>query len=154
MTGLSTKKQSFFQSFQISDRESCERAIRNGGIAGLTSAALTGILASLGFLITASDKNFAVYLDPWSLVDAVFSLILAMFVFRKSRIASTVLFIYFVAAKIYLLAQGAGLNGGSIVMGVLFLAYFANAMRGTYLWHSSYGIAGPESATPGPGSQS
>lgn len=129
-------KRSFFGGFRIRDRESCARAIKNGGIAGLISAGLTGTLAAIGLFTKSSDNLFNNFLDPWSLVDAVFIATLAYFVFRKSRVASTLLVVYFVIAKaVTWIAYGKviGLPGS-----IIFFLFYFTAMRATYRWHKLY----------------
>lgn len=130
------KKRSFEDQLRITDRESCENAIRNGGVAALVSAGLTAVVAIAGFFVRPEDEKLKSLLDPWSLVDVALIVTLAIFIFRKSRVASTVMFVYFVASKILQLMEG--FSAGMIVA-VFFALYFFTAMRGTYLWHSKYG---------------
>ncbi len=129
-------KKSFLASFQIADRESCETAIRNGGIAALFSAGITTVFAVIGFFVQTSDADLGVLLDPWLLVDVAVILLLAVFVFRKSRLASTLLLIYFVSGKIYLWAEIGAPRG--IFLAIIFFLYYFTAMRGTFLWHSRF----------------
>lgn len=122
---------------RINDRASCEQAIRNGGIAALVSAGLTAIFAIAGFFVREPDEKLAAITDPWMLVDVVLILVVATFIFRKSRIAATFMFVYFVGSKILQLIESPSASAGMIVA-VFFALYFFTAMRGTYLWHSKY----------------
>jgi hypothetical protein len=137
MTEEKKKKWTFEDQLRITDRESCERAIRNGGVAALVSAGLTAVLAIAGFFVQSDDARLSGFLDPWLLADVVLIVIVAVFIFRRSRVASTLMFVYFVGSKILQVMDGAGASAGMIVA-VFFALYFFTAMRGTYLWHSKY----------------
>jgi len=134
------QKQSFIDSFRIIDRKSCEKAIRYGGIAAMISAAITGIFAVAGFFTSSSNKYLAYYLDPWLAVDMVLIIVLGLFVFRKSRIASTLLVIYFVVSKVITWSD-VGIKPQGLLISVIFLLYYANAMRGTYIWHAEFAFS-------------
>jgi hypothetical protein len=131
------KKRSFEDQLRITDRASCEQAIRNGGIAALVVAGLTGVFAIIGFFVhTSEDDPLSGFLDPWSLLDVALIVVLAVFIFRKSRVASTLMLIYYVASKILQVMDGGGTAG--LIVAVFFVLYFVTAMRGTYLWHAKY----------------
>jgi hypothetical protein len=147
MTEEKKKKWTFEDQLRITDRESCERAIRNGGVAALVSAGLTAMFAIAGFFVKSDDARLSGFLDPWLLADVVLIVIVAVFIFRKSRVAATLMFVYFVGSKILQIMDGAGASAGMIVA-VFFALYFFTAMRATYLWHSKYRHeAAPEAAT-------
>ncbi len=133
---MSKEKKSFFSSFEITDRESCEKAIRNGGVAARISAGITAIFGLLGFFIQSSDANLSYMLDPWILLDVIFVVVLAIFIFRKSRVASTLLLVYFSVSKVIMWIDLGALRG--IFLSIVFFLYFLTAMRGTYAWHSKY----------------
>ena len=129
-------KKSFWDSFKINDQESCAKAIRNGGIAAMISAVITGVFGIAGFFTSSTDKDLNYFLEPWILVDAIFVVVLGIFVFRKSRIASTLLVIYFVGAKLIMWFELGTAKG--LFMAIIFFLYYVTAMRGTYIWHSKY----------------
>ncbi len=133
---MSKEKKSFFSSFEIADRESCEKAIRNGGIAALISAGVTALFGILGFFIESSDANLGYMLDPWILLDVIFVVILSIFVFRKSRVASTLLLVYFIISKVIMWMDLGAPKG--IFLSLIFFLFYLTAMRGTYAWHSKY----------------
>lgn len=133
---MTDKKKGFWSSFEITDRESCEKAIRNGGIAALVSAAITAILGVLGFFTQSSNADLNYLLDPWILLDVGLIVVLAIFIFRKSRVASTLLLVYFVASKLIMWIDLGAPKGFLVAM--IFLLYYFTAMRGTYLWNSTY----------------
>jgi tryptophan-rich sensory protein len=132
----SNAKQSFMDHFSLHNRYSCETAIRNGGVAAFISAAVTGLFAAAGFFINSSDTTFSYLMDPMLTVDVVLIVVLGVLVFRKSRIASTLLVVYFAASKAllwYQLGQAQGLP-----LSVLLMFYYVTAMRATFIWHASY----------------
>jgi Na+/H+ antiporter NhaA len=130
--------------FQISDKDSCAQAIRTGGYAAAISAGLTALVGVLGLFVKMPDSPLGIFLDPWVIIDAVFAAILAYFVFRKSRFAATILFIYFIASKILILIELSEISSSPrssptnpLLLIFLGIAYF-NAMRATYIWHRLY----------------
>ena len=130
------EKKSFFDSFKINDSESCAKAIKNGGIAAMISAAITTVLGIAGLFTSSDNAEMKYYLDPWILVDSFLIAVLGFFIFRKSRVAATLMVIYFAGGKIiswYDLGKPTGL-----LMSLIFFAYYFTAMRGTYIWHSTY----------------
>lgn len=131
-----TKKKSFWGSLAITDQESCAKAIKNGGVAAMISAAITGVFAVSAFFTASSDKNLNYLLDPWLLVDVVLIIVLGIFIFRKSRVAATLMVIYFVGSKLLIwIAMG---EPKGLLTTIIFLLFYVNAMRGTYIWHSKY----------------
>ena len=134
---LQSKKKSFLDCYIINDKNSCDRAIRNGGTSAMISAAITGGFGVAGFFMNSGNQEIKYLLNPWILTDAALLIVLAIFVFRKSRIAATLLVIYFVASKVYIWYE-LGKPSGE-VLSIIFIAYFVMAMRGTFLWHAKYG---------------
>jgi hypothetical protein len=131
-----TMGRSIFDSFKIQDRESCAKAIRNGGIAAMISAGITGIFGIAGFFANTTNRELSYFMDPWILIDVVLIVILGIFVFLKSRIAATLLVIYFVVAKIIMWMELGSPKG--LLMTIIFFLYYVTAMIGTYLWHGKY----------------
>jgi hypothetical protein len=134
---MSTGRTSFLAGFEITDRVSCERAIRNGGMAGLFSAAITGLFAMAGLFVRSSDPGLKRAMDPWALADVALIVVLAAYVFRKSRVASTLLVVYYVLAKLAIWSE-VGTSPAGFLLPIIFMLYYVTAMRGTYLWHSKY----------------
>ena len=131
-----SKKKSFFDAFKIEDRDSCIKAIKNGGIAAMISAGITAIFGVAGFFTASENQDLNYFLDPWILIDVAFIVILGIFIFRKSRVASTLLVIYFVSAKALLWYELGKPTG--LFISIIFLLYYVAAMKGTYIWHSTY----------------
>ena len=133
---IKSEKKSFWDSFRLEDRETCAKAIKNGGIAAMISAGITSVFGFLGFFISSENNELSYFLDPVILFDVVLIVVLGLFVFRKSRVASTFLVIYFVVAKA-LMWYDLGKPTGAL-MSIIFFLYYMTAMRATYLWHSKY----------------
>jgi uncharacterized membrane protein len=135
--------------FSLSDQKTCERAIRNGSIAALVSAGLTAVLATMGAFAQPQDNQLGNLLSMWFFLEVGLILVLGVFTYRKSRIASTVLFLYFVASKLVLFLDGSGpRNASGLLPSIFFFIFFLNAMRATYIWHKKYLSAANESTFP------
>lgn len=134
--GEKSEKKSFLGAFKIEDRESCAKAIKNGGVVAMISAAVSTVFGVAGFFTASDNKDLNYFLDPWILVDVALIVVLGIFVFRKSRVASTLLVIYFVGAKALIWYELGKPSGG--LMAVIFILYYVTAMRGTYIWRSKY----------------
>jgi hypothetical protein len=102
----------------------------------MIGASVTAIFGWLSFT-DFSDDRVTRFLNPWMLVDAALVLILGLFVFRKSRIAATTLFLYFVVVKVRQIHLDA-LPISNIAGFIFFGFFYFNAMRATYIWHRSY----------------
>ncbi|MFO1152646.1 MAG: hypothetical protein U1E42_03115 [Rhodospirillales bacterium] len=125
-----------FDEFNITDRESCRKAIRNGGIATMVVAISAVGLAALDF----NDASFlgeARYARVWgSVFDAILAAVLSIFIFRNSRVASTMMVINYALAKVaWVFIRFSPL---AIIVGIVILLYLVAAMRATYIWHSTY----------------
>jgi hypothetical protein len=129
-------RKSWLDSFRIYDRESCARAIRNGGIAAMIVAGLSFVFGVAGFFTKSGRPQLDYVLDPAMLWDAGLVAILGVFLFRRSRAASTLLVLHLVLGKVMMWADTGSLQG--LPMTLVFLAYYVTAMRGTYIWHSRY----------------
>lgn len=138
-----TEKNSLFGVFSITDRASCERAIRNGGITAMISAGITAVFAGIGFFTSSSNKDLAYLLDPWLTVDAVLIVILGIFIFRRSRVAATIMVLYFAVSKAIIWYDMGNMKG--LFVGFIFFMFYFTAMRGTYIWHKSYKNEGSHS---------
>ena len=136
MNGKLIKKDSPDSIYVLGTKEACEKAIKYGWIAGAISATITAIFAILGFFIHSDNPTVQYAFDPLLLIDAVLIAVLAFFIFKKSRVAATLLVIYFVASKIMIWMDTHTFSGG--LLAVLFIFLFGNAARATFIWHSKY----------------
>lgn len=134
-------KRPFLKMFSLDDGASCEKAIRFGGGFAMVSAALTGIFAAIGFFSDPSDPEFAYLFDPYMVVDFVTIFTLAIFMLRKSRVASTLMLGYFIFNNLYLWQDTGNIQG--IGTTIVFFVVYLTAMRATYIWHSDYKSQNP-----------
>lgn len=143
---LKARRKTLLTLFQITDRDSCADAIRNGGILGLVSGGLSAVLGIAGFLIEPPHSTLRPFLDPWNLVDAGLVLLLAALVLRKNRVASALLIVHFVLAKVVMWKEFG--RPRAVVLTVVILLLYVTALRGTLLWHAKYRDAVEEPSTP------
>lgn len=116
------------------EKESSQRAIRAGAIAAFVSAGLTTLAIVIIPAISAPGESALSHtVSPWNLVDAGILAVLGILVLRRSRIAATLLMMYFVADT-FMLWTAAGEPVGVFIRVIFFSLYFG-ALRGTYRWH-------------------
>jgi hypothetical protein len=108
-------------------------------VAGITGSLPVFYLIIESLLRTKPPETLDPFFSPWLLLDAALVSILAFFVFRKSRLASTFLFTYFIASKvIQTTTSGTVPSGmGGVLLAIVGLLLFT-AMRATYVWHRLY----------------
>lgn len=109
--------------------EDITQPIKHGWIAALVSATLTLLVTAAA--LASSTENRAVH--ALNFVDVALVLGLAFGIYRSSRIASTLMFAYFLLSKIIMMAQ-AGMPTG-VVTGLVFLIFYFRAMVATYRYH-------------------
>ena len=102
------------------------KKIKGGWIAAIISAVITVVFT----LVQMQQNSLAVY----NFIDVALIAGLAFGIFKKSRTCSTIMVVYFVAAKIYIMAQTGSPRG--IIIALLFIYLYINAMIGTYQYHS------------------
>jgi hypothetical protein len=98
-----------------------------GFVCILISLTMTAIMA----LMTLST-DFGIF-DEWLFVDVVFLIVLAFGIYKKSRTAATVMFIYFVAGKIYLTVETGAFSG--LIIGAIFAFFYFRAMMACFTYH-------------------
>jgi uncharacterized membrane protein len=125
-----------WDAFLIHDRESCKKAIRNGGIAALIVGGISAAFGVTGVFWQSENERLNDFLDPWMLLDGILVLVLAIFVFLRSRTASTMLVVYYAGVKIVTWIELGTMQG--LVVSIIVLGFLFSAMRGTFLWHSEY----------------
>ena len=105
------------------------KKIKGGWIAALISGLLT-----LAFtLIAVFSGMLSGLFDFWTMIDVVLIFGLAFGIYKKSRFASTFMFVYFLLSKIWIMTETGKPNG--IVLGLIFLYFYFQAMVGTYQYH-------------------
>ena len=112
------------------NKEKAEKAIKVGWIAALISATLTAISSIVPIVrgVSVLDFNPLIFLDVGILLGLGFG------VYQKNRTAATVLFIYFIIGKIDIIYFRESYS--SIPIGLIFLYFYFQAMRGTYVYKS------------------
>ena len=115
------------------NREDALKAIKTGAVAALISGTLTLIIILIAINTDSSDETISYFNDPWLLLDIIIIFSLAFFIWRKSRIAAIMMFVYFLISKIVIAIEAGKVSG--IFISVLFLWFFVQAARGTFAWH-------------------
>lgn len=103
--------------------------IRNGVVAALISCGLTLALT----LFYVYGKPSDTLLDAWSFIDVGLIALLAFGIWRKSRTAATVMLIYFLISKIYIMVELGAPKG--LLMGAIFTYFYYKATVATYRYH-------------------
>ena len=132
----SDKKITIKDQITMNSKESCEAAIKYGWITAIISLSITFIFSILGFFIQSENIKLNQLLNPVLLINAVLISITAFFIYKKSRTASTLMFLYFIASKIIQFTEIQSATG--LPLSIIFSLIFFNAMRGTFIWHSVY----------------
>lgn len=107
------------------------KATRNGAIAASTYAGITLIVVLLA--ISDPDGELVIFHEPKRYFDIFFCLACAIGMYRKSRVASVVCFIYFLGVK--LLAVGMSEHQDSIPVAMIFTVFFGMAIQGSFTYH-------------------
>lgn len=116
-------------------------ATRNGAIAACISGALTiGVMAIA--MSTDAEGAFAIFNNPLNLVDAALIFICAFGIYKHSRTAAIVLFLYFIAAKAIIAVESGKAPG--IGMALIFLYFYGKAIQGAFAFHRLEREADPE----------
>ncbi len=129
-------KTSFADQLKIKDTAGCLEAMKNGWIAGTVSIGLTILVVLIGIFSGSDNDLLAYYADPLMFIDIVFMGILVFFMYKRSRVAATLMFVYFVGSKLVQWTDLGGVQG--LPMALIFMFFYGNAMRATFLWHSKY----------------
>lgn len=129
-------KPSFKDQLKLETQETCLAAIKNGWVAGLISIGLTLAIVLVGFYSGSENETINYFADPTMFIDIGLMVIMVFFIYRKSRIAATCMFLYFVLSKYIQWTDFGAVQG--LPMALIFTFFYFNAMRGTYAWHSKY----------------
>ncbi|WP_269790598.1 hypothetical protein [Stenotrophomonas sp. Iso1] len=105
--------------------------IRNGWITACVSCALTLILTVVS-MTSVSDSSEPVF-SAWNFVDVALIAALAFGIYKRSRTAATIMFVYFVLSKILIMLD-TGLPTG-LILGLVFATFYFRAMTATYRYH-------------------
>lgn len=108
------------------------KATRNGAIAACISASMTLIMILIAIRADAEGK-FALFNDPVNFFDVALILACAYGLYKKSRAASVLIFIYFLASKIIISIETQAYGG--LGFGLIFLYFYGKAIRGSFVYH-------------------
>jgi hypothetical protein len=104
------------------------KQIKNAWVIGTISGACTlavTLLAIFGTSILGASA--------WGLLDVALIFGLTFGIYKKSRTCAVLMLVYFVASKIYQITLTDKPSG--LVMGVVFIYYFAMGTKGTFAYH-------------------
>ena len=121
------------------------QATKNGSIAACISAAMT-VLVALIAISTDAEGKFAFFNDPSIFIDIPLVLVCAFGIYKKSRVASVLFFLYFLAAKIIISIETQSYGG--IVMALVFLYFCGKAVQGSFVYHRLEKEENPDCKTP------
>lgn len=108
------------------------KATKNGALAACLSAALTAAIVLFAIYSDAEGK-LAFFNDPSIIIDVVLILAFAFGIYKKSRAASMLMFLYFITAKIQIAIEAPAYSGFGIAL--LFLYYYGKAIQGSFVYH-------------------
>ena len=116
--------------FEIPDEIKVD--IKKGWIAAIVSGCITLILVLVS-INGEFDNDLSRIVDINSSVDVVLIFGFAFGIYKKSRVAATLMFVYFCLSKIYIIYLTGEANG--FVVAMLFLYFYFKAMIATYKYH-------------------
>jgi hypothetical protein len=104
------------------------KKIKQAWVAGIISSAVTLVAT----LVAMSGVKVLSY-GAWELIDVALLLGLTYGIYRNSRVCAVLMLVYFLAAKLIMLRNGG--QGGGLVLGIVFLYYYARGVMGTFAYH-------------------
>ena len=108
------------------------KATKNGAIAACISGAIT-IVVILIAISTDTEGKLAIFNDPANFADVALILACAFGMYKKSRIASVLIFVYFIAAKVIIAIETQAYSGFG--MALVFLYFYGKAIQGSFVYH-------------------
>ena len=109
--------------------EETRKKIRRGGYA----AVIMGVINLAIFLIFLGDDVGGLQIDYFFLIDVGLIFALAIGIFFRSRVAATIMFVYFLASKIYIMYESGQPQG--LLISLIFLYFLYHGMMGSYEFH-------------------
>ena len=110
------------------NREEAIKATRNGAIAGFISGFITLVVITVA--IFSNNGELAAWNDPENFLDVIFVFVCAYGVYKKSRTAAIVLFVYFILSRIFISIEAGKVSG--VFMSLVFLYFYAKAIQGAF----------------------
>ncbi len=128
----------------LNDTQSAKKAVQQGAWYAVFTGVATALIATLN--VEGVTHNF-LDMDAWSFVDASIILVLAILMFRLSRVASILALALYAAGRVIEIQSGQA-QGQGIVF-ILFGLFYVNAVRGAFAyWRlSSLSISPSQAAT-------
>ncbi|WNO08680.1 hypothetical protein [Teredinibacter sp. KSP-S5-2] len=114
------------------DKEEAIKATRQGAIAACISGCITTTFF-LFFYFTQVESELSMFGDPWILLDIFLIFSCAFGMYKKSRAAGIILFIYFILAKIIIALELQRAPG--ILFSLIFLYFYGKAIYGAFVYH-------------------
>ena len=123
------------------NKEGAIKATKNGAIVACISGAMT--LAFTLYAIFSNNANsFEIWNDSSNFYDILLVFGCAFGIYKKSRFASVILFIYFIIAKIVISIETGGYNG--IFLGAVILYFYGRAIQGAFVFHKIEKVENPQ----------
>ncbi len=113
------------------DKQEAQRLTRNGAIAAVIAALLTALVT----LVAMQSRNEALAYWDTSLIfiDVALMLVLAFAIYRNSRTAAVLAFVYIIFAKVVIILETGAVRGLAITL--VYLYFFAKAAQGAFAYH-------------------
>jgi hypothetical protein len=109
--------------------EKANKAIKTAFIVAIISASLTLIASIIAF----AGHTLEGRISPWMFLDAILIFVLALGLYKKSRICASLIFIYWIAVKLAAYIQYGNADGLPIAL--LFAYFFLTGVIGTFYYH-------------------
>jgi len=108
------------------------KATKNSAIAACISAAMTVIIVLIA-INTDAEGKLALFNGPANFIDVALILACAFGMYKRSRVASVLIFIYFIAAKAIISIETKAYSG--LGMALVFLYFYGKAIQGSFVYH-------------------
>lgn len=113
------------------NREEAIKATKNGAIAASISGSLTLVVVAIA-IYGNDDGALALWNDPANFFDIILIFACAYGIYKKSRTAAIVIFIYFIFAKVYIGIETGETSG--IYLSLVFLYFYGKAIQGSFAY--------------------
>ncbi len=114
------------------NKSEAKKAIKNGAIAACISAAMTVIIVLIA-INTDAEGKYAIFNDPANFFDVVLILACAFGMYKRSRVASILIFFYFLVAKVIISIETQSYGG--LGLALVFLYFYGKAIQGSFVYH-------------------
>lgn len=111
------------------NREEAIKATKNGAIAACISGSLTLIIVVIA-IFSNNDDTLALWNDPFNFFDILLIFACAYGIYKKSRTAAIVLFVYFIISKIFIGLETGKISG--IFISLIFLYFYGKAIQDAF----------------------